>query len=179
MPHPCTLIEEGMRGFEACELGKMAYAAEKVLGEAPVETVTTLREALVANAPIITERLNSALAKIGEWVEATGDFAVEQTPFLVQEILYWGIAEPGFRVGVGVFFLTVAWFWGFTCYRKREDIKNMGGDLGDFMSFAKFAVPVIATVIGVLCIMVNIMDMLKPIVAPRLYLIEYFRHLAG
>ena len=52
MPHPCALIEEGMRGFEACELGAAAHAADKVLGEAPAGTIATLKETLVANAPV-------------------------------------------------------------------------------------------------------------------------------
>ncbi len=157
--------------------GQMAYAAGP--NGTPAEATATFQETLIANAPIITERLGQALDKVGEWVETTEDFAVEQTPYLVQEILYWGIARPGFRVGVGMFFLTVAVLWSFVSHRKREDLKNMPGDFGDFMRAMRFAVPAITTLIGVLTVMVNIMDVLMPIVAPRLYLIEYFRHLAG
>ena len=68
--------------------------------------------------------------------------------------------------------------FGFVCYRNREGIRDMRGDFGDFMRCMRFAVPVVTTFIGLLCVAVNIMDVLKPILAPRLYLIEYFRYLA-
>ncbi|KKK69976.1 hypothetical protein LCGC14_2928630, partial [marine sediment metagenome] len=105
MPHPCALIEEGMQGFEACQVTKMTYAADKVLGEAPLESVTTLKEALVDNAPVITAHINAALSKVGQWVEWTEDLAAEQAPLLVQEIIYWGIADAGFGIGLGILFL--------------------------------------------------------------------------
>jgi len=178
MPHACALIEEGMQGFEACELGKAAYAADKILGEAPATVVTNLKEVLVANAPAITERLNAAMVKIGEWVEQAEGFATEQTPLLVKEIIYWGVADSGYWVAFGTLFLTFAAVWSVTCYKKWEPITKMKGDSGDFFRFMVFAAPVVTTIFGVIFVMVNIMDMLKPIVAPRLYLIEYFRHLA-
>lgn len=179
MPHPCTLIEEGMQGFEACELGAAAHAADKVLGEAPAGVVTTLKEALVANAPAITERLNAAMGKVGEWVEQAEGFATEQTPLLVKEIVWWGIADAGYWVAFGVVFLTIAAVSSFMCYKRWETIQALRGDFGDFFRFMVGVVPVATTILGFLFIMSNIMDMLKPIVAPRLYLIEYFRQLAG
>ncbi len=178
MPHPCALIEEGMQGFEACQAAELAVAAGKVLGETPAETVATLKETLIANAPVITERLNSALAKIGEWVEVTEEFAFEQAPLLVQEIVWWGIADGGYWVAFGVFFLTLAFVWGRACYKRWERIEEMSGDSGDFMRFMVFVLTIIPAIAGLLLVMINIMGMLKPIVAPRLYLIEYFRQLA-
>ncbi|KKL80100.1 hypothetical protein LCGC14_2008170, partial [marine sediment metagenome] len=130
--------------------GQMAYAAGP--NGTPAEATATFQETLIANAPIITERLGQALDKVGEWVETTEDFAVEQTPYLVQEILYWGIARPGFRVGIGVLFLTSGALWGFVCYKRREGIRDMGGDFGDFMRFMRFAFPVVTTFIGLLCV---------------------------
>lgn len=178
MPHPCALIEEGMQGFEACELGKAAYAADKVLGDAPATVVTSLKEVLVANAPAITARLNAAMGKIGEWVEQAEGFATEQTPLLVKEIIYWGVADAGYWVGFGALFLTFAAVWSFMCYKRWTAIREMRGDFGDFFRFMVGAAPIVTTLLGFIFVMANIMDMLKPIVAPRLYLIEYFRHLA-
>ncbi len=177
MPHPCALIEEGMQGFEACELGKAAYAADKVLGKAPAEAVASLKEVLIANAPAITERLNAAMAKIGEWVEQAEGFATEQTPLLVKEIVWWGAADGGYWVAFGVLFLTIAFLWSFFCYKRWEVIREMPHDAGEAMRFFAFAVPILTAILGFLFVMVNIMSMLKPLVAPRLYLIEYFRAL--
>ena len=185
MPHPCAFVTEGMEHFEACQMAEAAYAADKVLGEAPAGTVATLKEVLVNNAPAITERLNAAMVKIGEWVEAGEELAAEQAPLLVKEILYWGIADAAFWVVLGVFCLlclpVVAIYLG-RSKTMPEGKRCMGMALEEKGSSFDCAVAwvggIVLPIIGFLIICGNIMNLLKPIVAPRLYLIEYFRQLA-
>ena len=186
MPHPCELIEEGMPGFEACQAAELAVAAGKVLGEAPAETVATLKETLIANAPVITERLNNALVKIGEWVEMTEEFAFGQAPLLAQEIIWWGVAEPGFRMGIGLLFLLCLPFTAFYLSRSKtmpEGKKCMGAALAEdgcgFDLAMAIAGGIVFPVTGLIVICCNAMAFLKPIVAPRVFLIEYFRAMAG
>lgn len=186
MPHPCALIEEGMQGFEACQVTKMTYAADKVLGEAPLESVTTLKEALVDNAPVITAHINAALSKVGQWVEWTEDLAAEQAPLLVKEIIYWGIAEPGFGVGLGLTFMlclpiTLLYLRhsktmpeGQECMGAAIDAEGSGFDVGMAIVGGLFL-----PIIGFIVVCAHLMDFLKPIIAPRVFLIEYFRALTG
>ncbi len=203
MPHPCALIEEGMRGFEACELGAAAHAADKVLGEAPAGTIATLKETLVANAPVITESINAAAAKMVEWLERAESLAGEQVPFLIKEVLRFEILDWGYIVALGLLGLIwglYAWRWTYLHaeHRKREiadhdralkkewDRKNpnhCGHNPNDVaFSFLHFGIPIsgaVAAVAGFFMVLCNIMALLKPIVAPRAFLIEYFRQLAG
>lgn len=197
MPHPCALIEEGMQGFEACKTAELSYAAEKIAGTAPAETVATLKETLIANAPMITERLNSALVKIGEWVEMTSEFAVEQTPLLVKEIVWFGIADAAFVplmglmiLGVGIWALrktfTTAERWQ-AQHAAREEALNedrprRSGVDTTLYEVTRWVFPIaggLLTFVGFLMFACNVFDVVKPWLAPRLYLIEYFRQLAG
>lgn len=154
--------------------------------ETLVETIPTIKEALAANAPAITAHINAALAKVGQWVEATENLAAEQAPLLVKEIVYWGIAEPGFGVGLALIFmlcLPATLFYlsrsktlpeGKRCMSAAFDDQGSGFDIA-FSIIGGIVLPII----GFIIFCTNIMSFLKPIVAPRVFLIEYFRQLAG
>lgn len=191
-PHPCTENPE----LEAC-----VALAQEVAETAAVETGSSLKEALVANAPAITEKLNSALGKVGEWVEATESFAMDQTPLLIREIIYFEVASNGFWLLVGVVGILWGWFawrWSHHNALNRLAAIEAHDDLLKFLgrkmhksttdtcdvvfSFSHYAVPIsgiATTVLGVIFVFANVMDVLKPLVAPRLFLIEYFRGLVG
>lgn len=151
--------------------------------EAPPSTGNSLQETLAPDAPVIAERLDNALLKMGEWVETTEAFAVEQAPFLVQEIIWWGIAKPAFLVGLGLFFIIVGLSWGIVSYRHYDRFTELAKRnldfVGGFLQFLSFFVPIFYTLLGLVLIFVNVMNVVKPIVAPRLYLIEYFRSLVN
>ena len=170
MPHPCALDET----TEGC--------AEIAAQAAPI--VTDLKAALVANAPMITERLNNAMVKMGEWVEATESFALEQTPLLIKEIVWWGIIDSGYWLVFGLILMS-ALPLSLIYFRRSSELQEHShklvaalneeggpGDLG-IAIFGGFVLPII----GFLCVVINIMGTLKPLVTPRLYLIEYFQHL--
>lgn len=154
--------------------------------ETLAETIPTIKEALVANAPAITAHINAAMSKVGQWVEATENLAAEQAPLLVKEIVYWGIAEPGFGVGMGILFLLTSpltlWYLsrsktlpeGRKCMSAALDDQGSGFDIA-FSIIGGIVLPII----GFIIFCTNIMSFLKPIVAPRVFLIEYFRQLAG
>ncbi len=146
----------------------------------------TIEEVLTANAPRLTEYLDSAMIKMGEWVEATESLATEQVPLLIKEIIYWGIADAGFGVGLGLIFMLCLPATIFFLGRSKtlpEGERCMGAafdDKGSDFDVAFSAVGgIVLPIVGFLVFLCHIMSFLKPIVAPRLYLVEYFRQLAG
>lgn len=180
MSHPCALNP----GLEGCAELAEKYAAEVVEASAP--GIVSLKEALAANAPVITEHINAALVKVGQWVEWTEDLAAEQAPLLVKEIIYWGIAQPAFGVGLGLFFLLFLPITVFLTSRSKtlpEGKKCMGAALADkgcgFDAVRAVVGGILLPVLGFVIFCANIMSFLKPIVAPRVFLIEYFRALTG
>ena len=80
--HPCAVDPT---------LTECVELAEKLAAQAPV--TQNLSDVLKSNAPAVIERLNVAIAHIGEWVETGEAFATEQVPLLVTEIVYWVVAE--------------------------------------------------------------------------------------
>ncbi len=175
MPHPCAL-DETLDGCAELAAEHAAPVAEVV--------VPSLKEALVANAPAITARLDSALLKVGEWVEATESLATAEAPKLVNEIVYWGVAEPGFRVVIGLFF--ICFLPATLLYLRRDDAlkdfdNKVAAALNENGSSGSFVISLIGVfvlpIVGVMTVFANTMQVLKPLVAPRLYLIEFFKGL--
>lgn len=124
---------------------------------------------------IILDRLNNSLAEAGTWLEGTKDFAVEQTPLVIKEVLYWGFAVETFEflisLGILVFGIvlvkrakTLGW------YTKAENYDGESYAIALFGSWTTVVMGAVASVI-------NALDPIKVVVAPRLYLIEYFREL--
>lgn len=122
---------------------------------------------------VILDKLNGSLVEVGTWLESTKDFAIEQAPLVVKEILYWGFAVESFELlisfcilGTGVYLIRKAkthdWYAKFV----REELWVFA--IGS--AWVVFAIGIIAT-----C--ENALDPIKVMVAPRLYLIEYFREL--
>jgi len=166
------------------------------------EVVAVTKETLVANAPAITESINVAAAKMVEWLEKAESLVGEQVPHLVKEVLYFEVSYQGYLVGLGLLGLIwglFAWRW---TYRNAEGrvarfelheralkeefdkkFESAGHQPDDVaFTFPHFAIPIsgaIFAVTGFFMIFCNIMNLVKPIVAPRVFLIEYFRALGG
>ena len=167
MAHPCELTPD----LPAC-----VELAEKLAAKVPVVT-QNLTDVLKSNAPAVMERLNAAIAHIGEWVETGEAFASEQVPLLVTEIIYWGVADAAFWVVLGVcFLLTAASTFRFG-YKRWSAWSTLNDDPEFCRKAPTCSIAVISAVMGFFMITCNVMPMLKPLVAPRLYLIEYFQHL--
>lgn len=194
MPHPCAL-QPNLASCAEMEL-------QHVAGEVPAETLPTVQEAIVTNAVVLTEHMNAALAKVGLWVESTENLVAEQMPLLVKEIIRFEIAEHGFWMLLGVLGI----LWGLYAYqwsyrnaeerlerirqheealraearkRNREN-PHLSDDV--VFSFLHYAIPSsggFTAFCGIWRVLDNLMKVLKPLVAPRLFLIEYFRQLAG
>jgi hypothetical protein len=183
MPHPCA-IDGTLEGCAELAAQHVSPIAEVI--EVGNTAVTSIKAALIANAPAITEHLDAAMLKVGEWVEATEALVITEAPLLVKEIVWWGVAEAGFWVvlgTLGMLCLPAALFY----LRKSEGLKEYGGKvaaaLGEDGQNGDFAMALIGCIViplfGATVASAHIMDMLKPLVAPRLFLIEYFKALTG
>ena len=185
-PHPCTVNPS----LDDCIT--LAKSQEQ-------EGATTLKEAIITNAPVITPRLNQAMDKVGEWVEAAEGLATQQVPLLVKEIIYFEIASNSFYVLLGI----IGVLWGVFAWRfsynnavnrlaaidaHTELVRKLSqskrgwkGDTQDgIFSFTHYMIPISGLssgFIGLCLILTNFMDIVKPILAPRLFLIEYFNNL--
>ena len=166
----------------ALQIAGMADAGVNI----PAEQVPSLTELVRANAPEITSRINAALDQVGEYIQAGGDLVASQTPLLIQEILHWAVITHGLWFLVGVILLLCPLF--IRRYLRRanhvvEGRRSFYGalhysDFDGLVSLVLFG-GIAAPVIGFLIAMGNIGGFLKPLIAPRVYLIEYFSQLVA
>lgn len=148
----------------------LAEQVPEAKGQAP-----DLTQMLKANAPAVMERMNAAIAQIGVWVESGEIFAKKQVPLLVQEILWWATASSAFWVVLGVILLAISGALTMLAIRRWAVWKEERAEIRQSWTVG---LAIGGVFIGSLCVVINIMSMLKPIIAPRLYLIEFFREMA-
>jgi len=116
------------------------------------------------------------------------NFLQEQSPLLVEEIIKWGIWENGIKFAISFLFVVLSWsFIVFTVVgfyknkgelywdKKREDIKVLGG-IFLIASILLFLLSVLATFIT--CIP-SLFSMVRAIVAPRIFILEYVKDLVA
>ena len=113
----------------------------------------------------LEELLKPLVDKAIGGIEKGVDFTIEQAPLLIQEFYNWHIAESIVYIVLAVILLTVPYLM----YRldKKYDFANEAIVLPIFVSLVSF-------IVGVTMFIAGLLDLIKLIVAPRLFLIEYF-----
>lgn len=124
--------------------------------------------------PKLTD-LQSKLSSILDWVEETAksaeQFAVEQTPLYIQELLAWNFWHSLVWFIIGVVYLIIGLSSAIFFYQQREVIRDWDYDDPPFFFFA-----LIPLVLGLLCGLVTTTENLEWFqiwVAPRVWLVEY------
>lgn len=112
----------------------------------------------------LEKQLAEMLKKSMELAEKTGQFVIDQAPDLLQEFYRWHMAQDIFYI-VSALLLNSIWLL-FT----NKNIREYNKDIDYFLS-GVFCLP---TFLSLILILINILDLLKLILAPKLYLIEYF-----
>lgn len=111
--------------------------------------------------------LNQFLSELLEGVKAAGAFVNEQLPLVLQEYIVWGVAES--FIWLLPFLAPFVWLqfqWKKAiAYDSKEN--NIGSDAMPVTVFV--AIGSILLSIGVVY---HLLDLVKPLVAPRVYLIE-------
>lgn len=112
--------------------------------------------------PSTKDIVNSFLTELLEFSKDAGAFAKEQVPLVLQEYIAWGIASSIVWLLpflVMLFFSVRVWKWA---VRVAEDSDG-------FSIVAAFLYSIILVLPGLI---INLLDLTKAIVAPRVYLIE-------
>ncbi len=111
------------------------------------------------------ETLEKLLLKALEVAEKTGEFVIEQAPDLLKEFYTWHTVADIFYILLSVILMAI----GVTAFKKLDVYNGSEG---------KDAALVIlmgaSTTAGPLMFFMNLYDLLFILIAPKLYLIEYF-----
>lgn len=128
----------------------------------------------------LEEQLSKVLSKSLELAEKTGEFVMDQAPDLLAEFYRWHIAED---VGLILMFLTVLFaIWKIRLIISDKDNESsyqtkIGGRYYETDEAPFIVYVIVGTVVSVFMmvgLIANIFDLVKILVAPKLYLIEYF-----
>lgn len=125
------------------------------------------------------EVLSKAVEKGIALAEKTGSFVIEQAPLLLQEFYNWHIAKSVFGIILGISIMFIGYnvrkIWG-----KKVD-KNYSKDWNEIVINGVASEEVSTTVtiaisfiFGITAISINAYNLIFILVAPKLYLIEYF-----
>jgi len=113
--------------------------------------------------------LDKWLQELLDWTRAGADFASEQLPLLVEEIIQWGMVSH--FVWAAVFFIPVICM--FRVIRCAWKFAHKDNDYNDGPPAVAFSV--IGFVLAGIPLMYNLLAGLKALIAPRLYLIEFLK----
>ncbi|QQV89755.1 hypothetical protein Calle1_60 [Cellulophaga phage Calle_1] len=130
------------------------------------------------------DNLDSELAKLVkkgiEVAESTGDFVIEQAPILLQEFYRWHIASESLGIAFSFLYLFIAYKIFILLGRKEKSSRYNSLIVGRYYEKEgpMFTLLCIFTTIVATTSLYSLVDglynLLKVIIAPRLYLIEYF-----
>lgn len=126
-----------------------------------VLTIGASAQGTTDTKPSTKDIVNSFLTELLEFSKDAGAFAKEQVPLVLQEYIAWGIASSIVLLLpflVMLFFSVRVWKWA---VRVAEDSDG-------FSIVAAF----LYSIIMLPGLIINLLDLTKAIVAPRVYLIE-------
>ena len=114
--------------------------------------------------------LDKWLQELLDWTREGADFASEQLPLLVEDIIQWGMVAH--FVWAAVFFIPVICMSALVrCAWRFAHTKD--ADFTDGATAVSFSI--IGLVLSGVLFMYNLLAGLKAFIAPRLYLIEFLK----
>lgn len=118
-------------------------------------------------------------------IESTGDFLVEQTPLVIQEFIMWKTVEHSMMIVVALFLcigvpFILSRFLGsdsddysdFSIFNKHFDLSDFGAGLYKDSIF--LVLSIILCCVGVGIFLHHAFSLAEVIIAPKVYLLEYF-----
>ena len=132
-----------------------------------VSSFVNAQEKETDNFKKIDEVLFEVVKKALLVAEKTGNFVIEQSPLILQEFYNWNIA----KFSLGIFLCLVGFILSLICFvkfNKHEDLMD------EFHYLLKLFVSVVIGLLSIIYLCINIYNLVFILVAPKLYLIEYF-----
>jgi hypothetical protein len=123
------------------------------------------------------EKILASFETILAYANQAAEFAAEQAPLVVQELIMWGIASSAFSAAMAAVLSIVFYLTAKKCYRliSAENEKQYS-DRNEAVQVVSVITGVISGIgipITALITITSLYDMVYVIVAPRLYVLEY------
>lgn len=137
------------------------------------------------------ELLTEGIKEVLGWVEATGDFAAEQAPLVVNEVIRWGLVTSLYDVIIGLMFLILTWkifqyahtpvtwkHWSTgKDARTASRFSKWSSDGNEEICVAVSVIGIIACILGPVFFLGGISYGLKVLIAPRLFILSQLQKL--
>lgn len=107
---------------------------------------------------------------MSEILKSTKDFTAQQAPELMKEILHYKLAGNALEIIIGLII-------GLIAYRVHVWILNRLKEESYSEAVMLYFGVVPTAIVSFICILDGIYDFMQILLAPRMFLIEYFAHL--
>lgn len=128
----------------------------------------------------IEEKLEPLVLKAIETIEQTGEFVIAQAPLVLQEFFIWHTTEAIFLIALSVLLLMSHFIIKRVLTENttaRYTISFFEKTVEEYAGFAAWVVVSFLWVIGANLFVYYGLQLLKIMVAPKIYLIEHFTNL--
>ena len=122
---------------------------------------------------LLAEFIKKAIAV----AEKTGDFVINQAPLLLQEFYAWHIWSDVFFIVFGICLILVSRYLPYLWLSKEREFSYENkyfSRYGEEILVPSWFVFIIGSFIGICMLLTNLYDLIYILVAPKLYVIEYF-----
>ena len=118
--------------------------------------------------------LNKLTEKALKYLESAEAFAKDNIPSFIEEILLYKVYEEGLDCVWGLFVIMLGILGLYLFIRKDKDGKRLVNSEAGVMIISVGLAPL---VLGIIMFFDGLLDVIKIHIAPRMYLLEYFRDL--
>ncbi len=131
----------------------------------------------------MNEKLLKILEQAYDAATKTGDFVIQEGGILIQQFLLWKTFENVFYILLGVFFMVVIPLFLRSLFKKIDPDDPIAGckflgrttryDWDDILPGVAAFVTTVSVIIGFVMIINHSLNLIKLLVAPNVYLLEY------
>jgi len=127
----------------------------------------------------LEQTLQKILEKSLEIAEQTGEFVIDQAPDLLRQFFLWHTIEAIMGITLAVIILLVGIMtirlWG-SKNDKHSTAKILGRYFNDKNDVKAWVFTIVFITAFLIIVLINIYCLMYILIAPKLYLIEYFIH---
>lgn len=141
---------------------------------------------IVDNFQQTDEVLSTIVTKALTLAEQTGDFVIEQAPLVIQEFFMWRTATHIFWIMFAIVLFVIGYRLPFMWVKSTTEQSNSRYDTSfsfqgrwcyEGEAVAAWITFGVGSLLGIVIALINTYNLIYILVAPKLYLIEYFINL--